>query len=126
MLPIEYFPQVKEFIIGYVRGLKNERYPEYSRYCENISDCKFEINQTTNFTHYKYPNGDSKFEFNATFDVWNADNISAGVQSFKCKNFEIVLHNLCGNCPNNPIQFQNKNKIKCDRYKKIKPWQHGR
>ena len=29
VLPIEYFPQVKEFIIGYVRGLKNERYPEY-------------------------------------------------------------------------------------------------
>ena len=123
--PINYHTQLKEFIIGYVKGLKEIREPEYNRYCKDYyKDCKIKFNHTTNFTHYKYPNGDSKFEFNATFDVWDAKNPLRGVKDFWCKNFEVVLHNLCRNCPRNPIQFLNKNNIECERHARIKPWQH--
>ena len=125
-MPIDNYPQVKGFIISYVRDLKDAYQPEFNRYCHLISNCKIEFNQTNNFTHYKYPNGDSKFEFDAIFDQWDGNDVSDGKNGFECKNFEVVLHNRCRNCPNNPIQFLNKNKIDCDTSARIKPWQHGR
>ena len=125
--PIDYYPQVKGFIISYVKDLKDIDYPEISRYCYNKPDCKIEFNQTNNSTHYKYPNGDSKFEFDATFDMPTKESPYKGAKaSFSCKNFEVVLHNLCGNCPNNPIQFLNEKNIECSSTARLKPWQHRR
>ena len=125
--PIDYYPQVKGFIISYVKDLKDIDYPEISRYCYNKPDCKIEFNQTNNFTHYKYPNGDSKFEFDATFDMPTKESPYKGAKaSFSCKNFEVVLHNLCGNCPNNPIQFLNEKNIECSSTARLKAWQHSK
>ena len=114
MEPIDYFPQVKELVMGYVLGLRYRTQEEDSSiydYCKDLKNCLVKFGHAVNFVHYKYPNGDSKFEFDATFDV-----IFAEEGTFTCKYFKVILHNLCGNCPNNPIQFLNENDIYCNKW----------
>ena len=100
--------------MGYVLGLRyrvQEEDDSIYDYCNDLKNCKVRFGHAFNFVHYKYPNGDSRFEFDATFDV-----VYSEEGSFNCKNFKVIQHNLCGDCPINPIQLVNENDIYCMKW----------